>query len=122
MRVRFLSPFLMVMFVASTAVVLAAQDSAKAPAKGASTDSPSRWDIFAGYSYLAPKGTVNVLQDGSPNILPERFKLANNGIIGSGAYFFNNYVGAQVESAAHDGWVNSSSSNGGFAAVSSGLL
>ncbi|MGB7742696.1 MAG: hypothetical protein WBL41_08040, partial [Terracidiphilus sp.] len=25
---------------------------------------PSRWDIFAGYSYLAPKGTVQVPQTG----------------------------------------------------------
>ena len=38
-----------------------AQDkpAAKAPVYG---DSPSRWDIFAGYSYLAPHGTVQVIQ------------------------------------------------------------
>src|ERR1700674_5391204 len=122
MRIRFLSPFFIAMLVASTAVVLAAQDSAKAPAKGASTDSPSRWDIFAGYSYLSPKGTVNVLQPDGVTVLPERFKLANAGVIMSGAYFFNKYVGAQLEGASHDTWVNSSSSNGSFATISGGLI
>ena len=34
----------------------------KPAARGASNDMPSRWDIFAGYSYLAPKGTVQVTQ------------------------------------------------------------
>ena len=31
-------------------------------AHGVSNDMPSRLDIFAGYSYLAPRGTVQVLQ------------------------------------------------------------
>ena len=35
------------------------QGGAKAPSYG---DSPSRWDIFAGYSYLGPHDTVTVLQ------------------------------------------------------------
>ena len=34
-------------------VALAAQSAPAA--KGSSNQSPSRWDIFAGYSYLAPK-------------------------------------------------------------------
>ena len=42
-------------------IAMAAQDSAKpaAPASNAaSAQSPSKWDLFAGYSYLAPKGNI----------------------------------------------------------------
>ncbi len=39
-------------------VALAAQSAPTPSAKGSSNQMPSRWDIFAGYSYLAPKGTV----------------------------------------------------------------
>jgi hypothetical protein len=76
-----------------------AQDkpAAKAPADA----SASRWDIFAGYSYLAPHGTVQVEQsDGS--IQPVQYKSVNVGAIFSGAYYFNKYVGAQVEIAEHE--------------------
>ena len=48
--------------LAAVPVVLAAQDAPKPAPKASQSDSPSRWDIFAGYSYLAPKGTVDVLQ------------------------------------------------------------
>ena len=42
-------------------IAMAAQDSAKpAPAasNAPSAQAPSKWDIFAGYSYLAPKGDL----------------------------------------------------------------
>ena len=42
-------------------IALSAQDAPKpaAPASsGPSADAPSRWDIFAGFSYLAPKGDL----------------------------------------------------------------
>ena len=39
-----------------------AQD--KPAAKPPAEPSPSRWDIFVGYSYLAPHGTVQVPQAG----------------------------------------------------------
>ena len=47
-------------------IALTAQDTAKpaAPASsGPSADAPSRWDIFAGFSYLAPKG--NLINNGT---------------------------------------------------------
>ncbi len=36
---------------------------------GPSNESPSRFDIFAGYSYLSPHGTVQVLQPTAPSRL-----------------------------------------------------
>ena len=46
----------------------------------------------------------------------------NYGVLGSGAYYFNKYVGAQVETGAHDLWVNSSSSNGSAFTLAGGLI
>ncbi len=43
-------------FVALVPVALSAQASNRV--KSVSSDYPSRWDIFAGYSYLAPQGSV----------------------------------------------------------------
>lgn len=79
------------------------QDSPSAtsntPAKpAASTDSQaSRWDFFAGYSYLAPHGTVTVPGTGL-QVKPSSVDL---GAIGSASYYFNRYVGGQVEVGAH---------------------
>jgi outer membrane protein OmpA-like peptidoglycan-associated protein len=101
---------------------VAAQDAPKPAAKAAADDSPSRWDIFAGYSYLAPKGTVEVLQKDGVTVLPVTYKSANYGILGSGAYYFNKYVGAQVELGEHDLTVSSSSSNDGFFTGAGGLI
>lgn len=48
--------------VAMAPVALAAQDAPKPAPKVSPEDYASRWDIFAGYSYIAPKGTVQVPQ------------------------------------------------------------
>ena len=103
---------------------VAAQDTAKPAVKPVSTsDSPPRWDIFAGYSYLTPKGTVQVLQPGPGTvILPESYKSMDAGLIMSAARYFNNYVGAQLEGSSHDTFVNSSNSNGGITTVQGGLI
>jgi hypothetical protein len=109
--------------LATLPVALVAQDAPKpAPATAFPGESPSRWDIFAGYSYLAPKGTVNVLQSDGVTVLPQTFKSMNYGIIGSGAYYFNKYVGGQVEAATHDTFINDSSSNGGATTVAGGMI
>ena len=70
---------------------LLAQDSAKPAVKAAWDDSDSKWDIFAGYSYLAPHGNVAGVQGGSDNW----------GSIYSVARYFNKYVGAQIEGTEH---------------------
>ena len=108
--------------VASFAMPAVAQDAPKPAPKVSQSDSPSRWDIFAGYSYLAPKGTVDVIQFRTGAVLPETYKSMNKGIIGSGTYYFNKYVGAQVETAAHDEFANSDSSNGGAYTLAGGLV
>jgi hypothetical protein len=108
---------------ASFAVAVTAQEAPQPAPKAAQSDSASRWDIFAGYSYLAPKGTIDVVQPRNPAItLPETFKSMNYGVIGSGTYYFNKFIGAQVETAGHDLWTNSSSSNGGAYTLAGGLV
>jgi len=75
--------------VAVAPVVLAAQDAPKA--KKAAFDSPSKLDIFVGYSYLAPKGTINTpIGNG---IFPTNYSSVNYGSIFSSAYYFSNYFG-----------------------------
>ena len=112
-----------VLAVAAAATMMSAgafaQDkpAAKAPVYG---DSPSRWDIFAGYSYLAPHGTVQVEQPVTNAILPVDYKAVNVGEIFSGAYYFNRYVGAQVELGFHE--YDSSSTNDGFVTGAAGMI
>jgi len=102
-------------------VALAAQAPATPTGKALPSDSPSRWDIFAGYSYLAPKGTVNVLQPNGTTV-PFTWDASNYGMIASGAYYFNKYVGAQVEAAEHSMTVDDSSSNDGFFTLGGGVI
>jgi hypothetical protein len=86
MHSRFLkswSPVLALAMLASVPVGLVAQDAPQPAPKTSHEDSPSRFDIFAGYSYLAPKGTVNVLQPDGVTTLPQTFKSMNYGISGS---------------------------------------
>jgi hypothetical protein len=92
--------------VALVPVALSAQASGKS---ASSNDNPSKWDIFTGYSYLAPKGTVTTtLPNGST--VSANYDAVNVGGLFSGAYFFNRYVGAQAEFAIHE-W-GTQSSNG----------
>jgi hypothetical protein len=94
---KFLSRSLVVGLVAITPVVLTAQ--AAPAAKGYSTeDSPSKWDIFAGYSYLAPRGSVT---SPSPAGGPFTYDSINWGVIGSGARYFNKYTGIEFLGDIH---------------------
>ncbi len=83
-------------------VALAAQDMSKPAATRTASDStsPSKWDIFLGYSYLAPHGTVN-----TPYIetttTPINFQSINAGAIGSITYFINKNWGIQAEGDGH---------------------
>jgi hypothetical protein len=100
--------------VACMPLALAAQDSAKPAAKTAASDSPSKWDIFAGYSYLAPKGTIT-------NTGGTQYGAVNYGAIGSVARYFNNYVGVQGEGDVH-ALKQTQNSNGDFSGGSLGLI
>jgi len=97
-------------------------------ARGASNNMPSRWDIFAGYSYLAPKGTVQVPQ---PNgtIEPYSYDAVNLGGLFSGAYYFNRFVGIQAEYGIHE-WgtekpgtnIGTEGNDDGFQTIGGGLI
>ncbi len=112
-------------FVASLPVALAAQANAS---KGSSSDSPSRFDIFAGYSYLAPKGTVQVPQ-ANGSTAPYNYDAVNVGGLFSGAYYFNRFVGVQGEFAEHE-WggsvagsnVGTDGNDDGFETFSGGII
>jgi outer membrane protein OmpA-like peptidoglycan-associated protein len=101
--------------------------------QGSSEGSPSRWDIFAGYSYLAPRGTVNTPVPPSPanpsGVVVADYDAVNVGGLFSGAYYFNRIVGAQVEFAEHEWGVQNGSSNvgtkgndDGFVTIAGGLI
>ena len=91
------------------------QDSSK-PAAAPPATPISRIDVFLGYSYLAPHGTITTtLGDGS--LSPAKYSSVDYGAIGSGSYFFNKYIGAQIEVGIHpDG------NNDGATTYSGGLV
>ena len=93
-----LSRVLALVCAVSMPIALAAQSSPAA--KGASEGSPSRWDFFAGYSYLAPHGTVVTPIVGGTKTAS--YDAVNVGAIISGAYYFNRNVGVQAEFAEHE--------------------
>ncbi len=89
--------FIALAVLAVMPIALAAQAPA---AKSSASDSPSRFDIFAGYSYLAPKGTVQVPQANGITS-PFSYDAVNVGGVVSGAYYFNKFVGVQGEFGIH---------------------
>jgi outer membrane protein OmpA-like peptidoglycan-associated protein/opacity protein-like surface antigen len=111
--------------------------AAKAPARNFA----SKWDIFLGYSYLQPHATVEVsgtytdltgsaarplVTDSGPcvNTSSDTFSCnlgslddINLGGIFSGAYFFNRYLGVQLEGAYHN-----YDSNDAFTTAAGGVI
>ena len=75
---------------------LSAQSAPSTPAPVG--PNPSRVDVFLGYSYYGAHGEVK------PGYIP--YSSINEGAIGSGAYYFNKYVGAEVVAADHPDGVN----------------
>jgi len=121
------SRVLVLALVALMPVALLAQ--AKAP-KASPGDNPSRWDIFGGYSYLAPRGAVTTLLPPSTTPVTANYDAVNVGGLISASYFFNRYVGVQAEYGIHE-WGDGSSTGGnigtrgnddGFQTVAGGLI
>src|SRR6185437_8711869 len=88
------------------------QSSSSAPAAAPAAPAPastapqapyaSRIDIFAGYSYLAPHGSVTVPGGNLIGVTgPISYSSIDYGAIGSGTYYFNRYVVGQVEYSDH---------------------
>ncbi|MGB9406153.1 MAG: OmpA family protein [Terracidiphilus sp.] len=128
--------------MASIPLALGAQDSAKPAAKAPAVDSPSRWDIFAGYSYLDPHGSLSVTTYPVTGVGRQPVPAAISGIttvynydsvnlggLFSVAYYFNRYVGAQMEVGFHE-WgtavagtnIGTHGNDDGFTTVAGGII
>ena len=86
-------------------LALGAQTSAKPAAKAAVGDTASKWDIFAGYSFLDPNSHV----DGTTTLGkkdPVDFKTEKIGTVESVTRYFNDHWGLQIDSGQHDLFVN----------------
>jgi hypothetical protein len=70
---------------------------------------PSRFDLFLGYSYFGAHGQVK------PAGI--NYSSVNLGAIGSGAYYFNKYVGGEINFVSHN-----SGNNDGMFSSSAGLI
>jgi hypothetical protein len=79
--------------------------SSSAASAATADQSASRIDVFTGYSYVVPHGTVDSPMPGGV-IVPLDYSAINYGAIGSFAYYFNRYVGGQVEYANHPNGAN----------------
>ena len=93
---------------------------AQSSAPAAPPEAPiSRVDVFTGYSYIAPKDTVSTLTGGvgGGTIFTSNMDAVNAGAIISGAYYFDKYVGAQVEAGVHP----QSKNDGGYT-VQGGII
>jgi hypothetical protein len=119
MHSRPLSSLGRILLVAGTvglgSMSLLAQDSTSTPPKPVAPAEPpaSRIDIFAGYSYLAPHGSLTVPDGALIGVTgPVNYSSINYGAIGSFNYFFNRYVGGQVEYANHPDGNNDGASTG----------
>lgn len=117
--------------VALTPAALMAQDvpNAPKPASKYTQDYTSRWDFFAGYSYLAPKGTVNVPFPPDGVTQAFNYNAVDVGGLFSGAYYFNKWVGAQIEYGLHE-WgtsqpgtnIGTHGNDDGFQTASGGII
>ncbi len=92
------------------------QDAATKPAPAPMAAPISKIDVFLGYSYLAPHGTIYTpAPDGTT--YPSTYSSVNYGAIASASYFFNKYVGGQIEVGIHpDG------NNDGASSFSAGIV
>jgi outer membrane protein OmpA-like peptidoglycan-associated protein len=132
---KFVSWLLAVAFIAFLPATVAAQ--VVPSVKGAPTDVPPKWDIFVGYSFLAPHGSVQSTENGAPYLgsatttVPVSYDNVNFGAIVSGSYFFTRYVGAQAEVGIHEWGIQNDNppgekgthgNNDGFTTASGGLI
>jgi hypothetical protein len=108
-------------------VTLVAQ--ANPSAHGTTNSNPSRWDIFLGYSYLSPYGTVQT-HNGNNQQVTASYDPVQVGGVGSFAYFFNRNVGIQAEVGVHE-WgdqvskatpIGSHGNDDGFTTVGGGMI
>jgi hypothetical protein len=109
--------------MAALPVAMTAQTVPSGSGKGTGTSMPSRWDIFLGYSYLSPKGTVNTVQPNAQQTpVSASYDAVNAGGLFSGAYFFNKFAGVQVELGEHQWGTQCCNSNVGTRGDDDGFI
>jgi len=89
-------------------LAMAAQNSAKPAAMATAQDSPSKWDIFLGYSFLSPHGNLTSNSGSAFN-----YQNINKGGIGSVTRYFTKNLGLQAEGDAHSNTYNDFSGGSG---------
>jgi outer membrane protein OmpA-like peptidoglycan-associated protein len=103
-------------FTSALAAQDAVQPSVKPPANSTATDNAaSKWDIFAGFSYLSP----NVASDGLGNFDSTGIRY---GAIGSVSRYFNKYAGVQFEGDYHNDNNEDHQTSSDFEGGSGGLI
>jgi len=125
------SRFLALVCLVSIPLALGAQNMAKPVAKAAASDAPSKWDIFLGYSYLSPNGSVNIPPAlcGTCGMTSASYDAVNAGGIFGVSRFFNRYVGIQGELGLHEFGIQKTGSttgtqgnDDGFTTLAGGLI
>jgi len=93
-------------------------------------ETPPKWNLFLGYSFLSPHGSVN----GSPDPrakLPAHYHHVTLGGDVSGSYFFGRHLGVTVETGFHEwgvqnekpaGWDGTQGNNDGFTTLAAGVV
>jgi hypothetical protein len=111
-------------FAVMLPVAMVAQDTAKPAVKAPAADVSSKWDIFAGYSFLAPN--ANVTEFFGPFATPQQtvdFSNVYEGMTASGAYYFKKNLGIQLEVSESGLMTNNyPSNNDGFFTTQGGLI
>ena len=124
---KYLSRAIALAFVVLIPITLAAQVPATPTGKTPVNDSASKWDIFLGYSYLAPNGRITGIGDATAG---NHYGQINWGGTLSISRYFNKNLGVQIEGDEHmqsEDWPagdNNASynSNDDFAGGSGGLI
>jgi outer membrane protein OmpA-like peptidoglycan-associated protein len=117
------SRFLVLACVVSIPLAISAQDSAKPVAKASEDASASKWDIFLGYSYLSPHGTVITTITPGYTVTASYDEQDVGGIF-SASRFFNRYAGVQAEVGIHEysGGAYGVGDDDGFTTFTGGLI
>lgn len=97
-------------------LAMVAQDATKSASKVPAQGVDSRWDIFAGYSYLKPSASVSSGENS--------YDLTgiNAGAIGSISYYLNKNWGLQIEGDVHSMNETLTGTNDDFSGGSAGVI
>ena len=106
-----LCSFVALALVSSLPIALSAQVAS--PVKGApGLEPPPKWNIFLGYSFLSPHGSVDSSPDLRDENLPASYHQVTLGGDFSGSYFFGRHLGITAEMGLHEFGIQNSNPPG----------